>query len=106
MNKDILIIEGNREIYVERKKLIEAFLKEIAQKSVIYNNSNDYLLYILPKYADVLLNVEKIQSIQIFNDGLLRLFLIPESHCKFKKSIFIEDRNAAETLSILEEIIN
>lgn len=106
MNKNILIVEGKNETLVEREELIGAFLKEIALNEVVFNNSIDYMLYILPKYADVLLNVEKIQSIQIFNDGVIRLFLIPEGHHEPKKSIFIKDRDAAETLRVLEKIIN
>ena len=105
MNKNILIVEGNNETLVERKKLIGAFLKAIAV-GVAYSDSNKYMLYIFPRYADVLLNVEKIQSIQIFNDGVIRLFLIPEGHHEPKKSIFIKDRDAAETLRVLEKIIN
>lgn len=106
MNKNILIVEGNNETLVEREELIGAFLKEIALKEVAYNNSIDYMLYIFPRYADVLLNVEKIQSIQIFNDGVIRLFLIPEGHHEPKKSIFIRDGAATETLSVLKRIIN
>ena len=100
MKEKILLWEVSRRISVEKQEIVEVFLKELAHQEI------EGYHYFYPMYSDILQNVERIQTIQIYEDGAIRLHLKPESHYSPKTSIFLDEFKTGYVKYVLEKIFD
>lgn len=100
MQNSLLIWKDSRRIIVEKEKIIRTFLKELAYQDI----RGFYYFYYM--YIEIFENIDKIETIQIYEDDIVRLHLIPESHYFPKRSIFIEEPKASNVKFVLEKFFS
>lgn len=100
MQEKVLIWEVSRRIMVEKQRIVGVFLKELAHQSI------EEYIYCYPLYTDILENLERLQTIQIYEDGVIRLDLNSESYCLPKTSIFLDEFKAGYIKYVLEKIFS
>ena len=99
MDKKILIWMGQKQKTIYNEELIYILLKELAIQNR-YNVGE----YFAKKFSCIFENIDKIATIQIYQDGVIRIIFLHE-YRKIGKSIFIEKNDAEELKTVLEENI-
>ncbi len=97
MDRKILIWIGRKQRRMYSKELIKILLKELAIKSAYAYG------YYAKKFSCVFENIDEIETIQVYQDGVIRIIFL-YVYGKKRKSIFIEKYDAEELRAALEKI--
>lgn len=97
MDRKILIWIGQKQRKMYSKELIKILLKEFAIKATYAYD------YYAKKFSCIFGNIDKIETIQVYQDGVIRIMFL-QVYVETRKSIFIEKDDAEELKTALEKI--
>lgn len=102
MNEKILLWKGSIRKNIDRKKLEMLLLRELAKQD-FYKSFWEYW----GNFNCIFENIDKIKTIQIYQDEVIRIVLAAKECTQSQKSIFIENKQITrKIIPVIEEIIS